>query len=434
MHEWLMDIIFDLTEVQQALIMFGSMLLMIVLAVPIPIAVAIGTAIGYFMMDLNLVQVALSMYTGVEPFPLVTVPLFVFAGSLMEQGGMAKRIVDMAQSMIGNYTGSLGLVAVLGCAFFAALSGSGPATTAAIGAVMIPSMIKQRYDPAMGGAIAAAGGALGSLIPPSNLMIIYGIVAEQSIPRLFLAGFIPGFIATAMLMFTVYLIAKRHNYTGVGEEFSWGRVRQSMFDGKWAILAPFIILGGIYSGAFTPTEAASVAVFYALLIGGVVYRELTLKKIFVCLKVTAMISGAVLIIVGPAKAFGELMSLLSVPDMIGEALSDVTESPFLLLMIISVILIITGMFLESIAQIILLTPLLLPIVQALGIDPIVFGIVMVISCEVGFLTPPVGANLFVAARITNLGIDKISVAVLVFVSAFPEIVTWLPDLMYNTPR
>ena len=441
MHDMLMDIIFHLSEAQQALIMFGAMVLMIVLAVPIPIAVAIGTAIGYFMMDLNLVQVALSMYTGVEPFPLVTVPLFVFAGSLMEQGGMARRIVNMAQSMIGNYTGSLGLVAVLGCAFFAALSGSGPATTAAIGAVMIPSMIKQKWDPAMGGAIAAAGGALGSLIPPSNLMIIYGIVAEQSIPRLFLAGFIPGFVATALLMVTVYIIAKKRNYVGDGAEFSWSEVRRTMVDGKWAILAPFIILGGIYSGAFTPTEAASVAVFYALLIGGVAYKELTIKKIFACLKVTAMISGAVLIIVGPAKAFGELMSLLSVPDMIGEALSGVTESPFLLLMIISVILIITGMFLESIAQIILLTPLLLPIVMALGVDPIVFGIIMVISCEVGFLTPPVGANLFVAARITNLGIDKISIAVLpfllayigvlIFVSLFPDLITWLPDLVYG---
>jgi len=441
MHDMLMDIIFELSEAQQALIMFGSMVLMIVLAIPIPIAVAIGTAIGYFMMDLNLVQVALSMYTGVEPFPLVTVPLFVFAGSLMEQGGMARRIVNMAQSMIGNYTGSLGLVAVLGCAFFAALSGSGPATTAAIGAVMIPSMIKQKWDPAMGGAIAAAGGALGSLIPPSNLMIIYGIVAEQSIPRLFLAGFIPGFVATALLMFTVYIIAKKRNYVGDGAEFSWSEVRRTVVDGKWAILAPFIILGGIYTGAFTPTEAASVAVFYALLIGGVAYKELTIKKIFACLKVTAMISGAVLIIVGPAKAFGELMSLLSVPDMIGEALSGVTESPFLLLMIIAVILIITGMFLESIAQIILLTPLLLPIVMALGIDPIVFGIIMVISCEVGFLTPPVGANLFVAARITNLGIDKISIAVLpfllayigvlIFVSLFPGLITWLPDLVYG---
>lgn len=444
MHDMLMDIIFELSEAQQALIMFGSMVLMIVLAIPIPIAVAIGTAIGYFMMDLNLVQVALSMYTGVEPFPLVTVPLFVFAGSLMEQGGMARRIVNMAQSMIGNYTGSLGLVAVLGCAFFAALSGSGPATTAAIGAVMIPSMIKQKWDPAMGGAIAAAGGALGSLIPPSNLMIIYGIVAEQSIPRLFLAGFIPGFVATALLMFTVYIIAKKRNYVGDGAEFSWSEVRRTVVDGKWAILAPFIILGGIYTGAFTPTEAASVAVFYALLIGGVAYKELTIKKIFACLKVTAMISGAVLIIVGPAKAFGELMSLLSVPDMIGEALSGVTESPFLLLMIISVILIITGMFLESIAQIILLTPLLLPIVMALGIDPIVFGIIMVISCEVGFLTPPVGANLFVAARITNLGIDKISIAVLpfllayigvlIFVSLFPDLITWLPDLVYGNFR
>ena len=441
MHDMLMDIIFELSEAQQALIMFGSMVLMIVLAIPIPIAVAIGTAIGYFMMDLNLVQLALSMYTGVEPFPLVTVPLFVFAGSLMEQGGMARRIVNMAQSMIGNYTGSLGLVAVLGCAFFAALSGSGPATTAAIGAVMIPSMIKQKWDPAMGGAIAAAGGALGSLIPPSNLMIIYGIVAEQSIPRLFLAGFIPGFVATALLMFTVYIIAKKRNYVGDGAEFSWSEVRRTVVDGKWAILAPFIILGGIYTGAFTPTEAASVAVFYALLIGGVAYKELTIKKIFACLKVTAMISGAVLIIVGPAKAFGELMSLLSVPDMIGDALSGVTESPFLLLMIISVILIITGMFLESIAQIILLTPLLLPIVMALGIDPIVFGIIMVISCEVGFLTPPVGANLFVAARITNLGIDKISIAVLpfllayigvlIFVSLFPGLITWLPDLVYG---
>ena len=441
MHDMLMDIIFHLSEAQQALIMFGAMVLMIVLAVPIPIAVAIGTAIGYFMMDLNLVQVALSMYTGVEPFPLANVPLFDCAGSLMEQGGMARRIVNMAQSMIGNYTGSLGLVAVLGCAFFAALSGSGPATTAAIGAVMIPSMIKQKWDPAMGGAIAAAGGALGSLIPPSNLMIIYGIVAEQSIPRLFLAGFIPGFVATALLMVTVYIIAKKRNYVGDGSEFSWSEVRRTMVDGKWAILAPFIILGGIYSGAFTPTEAASVAVFYALLIGGVAYKELTIKKIFACLKVTAMISGAVLIIVGPAKAFGELMSLLSVPDMIGEALSGVTESPFLLLMIISVILIITGMFLESIAQIILLTPLLLPIVMALGVDPIVFGIIMVISCEVGFLTPPVGANLFVAARITNLGIDKISIAVLpfllayigvlIFVSLFPDLITWLPDLVYG---
>ncbi len=438
------EFIYEYSDLTQALIMFGSMVVMIMLGLPIPFAVAIGTVVGYVFLDFPFVAIAQAMYTGVEPFPLLTVPLFVFAGSLMEQGGMARRIVAMATSLIGNVTGSLGLVAVLGCTFFAALSGSGPATTAAIGAVMIPSMIKQRYDPAYGGAIAAAGGALGSLIPPSNLMIIYGIVAEQSIPRLFLAGFLPGVIASATLMLCTYIIAKKRRYIGDGTEFRWRRVFEAFVEGKWALLAPIIILGGIYSGIFTPTEAASVAVVYALIIGHFAYRELTFRKLVTCLKITAMISGAVLIIVGPAKAFGELMSLMSVPDMIGERLSDVTEDPFILLMIIAAILIVTGMFLESIAQIILLTPLMLPIAVGLGIDPIVFGIVMIISCEVGFLTPPVGANLFVAARITNLGIDRISVAVipfvfayiliLVIIAALPDLVTWLPDLLYGELR
>jgi C4-dicarboxylate transporter DctM subunit len=431
----------EMTEAVQGLIMFGAMVLAIALGVPIPFAVALGTVVGYIIIDIPFVALAQAMYTGVEPFPLLTVPLFVFAGSLMEQGGLATRIVNIARSMIGNLTGSLGLVAVLGCTFFAALSGSGPATTAAIGAVMIPSMVRARYDPAFGGAIAAAGGALGSLIPPSNLMIIYGIVSETSIPKLFLAGIVPGIFASAMLMLVTWGIAKKRGYKGDDEAFSWPRVGEAAWDGKWAIGAPVIILGGIYSGIFTPTEAAAVAVVYAFVIGAFVYGELKMRHIVYCLKVTAMISGAVLIIVGPAKAFGELMSLMSVPELIGEFLSDVTENRFILMMIIAIILIITGMFLESIAQIILLTPLMLPIAVSLGIDPIVFGILMIIACEVGFLTPPVGANLFVAARLTNLGIDRISVAVIPFVlsyvvviiiiSAFPGIVTWLPELFYS---
>ena len=437
----MLDYLMGTSELAQAIMMFGGMCLFIVLGVPIPIAVGLGTIIGYILLDFPLLALSQAMYTGVEPFPLVTVPLFVLAGSLMEQGGMAKRIVGVAESLIGNVNGSLGLIAVLGCAFFAALSGSGPATTAAIGAVMIPSMIQQRYDPAFGGAIAAAGGALGSLIPPSNLMIIYGIVAEQSIPRLFLAGFFPGLIATAALMLVTYLIARKRGYVGVDHEFSFAKVLTALNHGKFAIIAPIIILGGIYAGIFTPTEAASVAVVYALIIGGLVYRELKWINIVDCLKITAMISGAVLIIVGPAKAYGELMSLMSVPDMLGEALMGVTESPFLILMIMAIILIISGMFLESIAQIILLTPLMLPIVVGLDVDPIVFGILMVISCEIGFLTPPVGVNLFVAARITNLGVDRISIAVipflfayilvLVIISAFPDIVTFLPNFFYG---
>ncbi len=423
-------------------IMFIVLIGTIALGVPIPIAVAIGTLVGYYLIDTPFVALAQAMYTGIEPIPLMTIPLFVFAGALMERGGLADRIVAIAQSMVGSYTGSLGIVAILGCTFFAALSGSGPATTAAIGAVMVPAMMRQQYDRAFGGAIVASGGALGSLIPPSNLMIIYGIVSDNSIPRLFLAGILPGIIASVLLMICTWIIAKRRGYGAETHPFSWARVGQSLWDGKWAIGAPIVILGGIYSGIFTPTEAASVAVFYAAIIGGLVYRELDWPKIVHCMKVTAMISGTVVIILGPAKAFGELMSLMDVPEMIGGFLKDFTSSQFLLLMIIALILIITGMFLESIAQIILLTPLMLPIVVSTGVDPIVFGILMVIACEIGFLTPPVGANLFVAARLTNIGIDKISVAVLPFlityalviviISLFPEIVTILPDAFYGS--
>ncbi|MCH9675225.1 MAG: TRAP transporter large permease [Gammaproteobacteria bacterium] len=425
----------------EALIMFLVMIGAIAFGIPIPVAVGLGTLVGYFIIDIPFVALAQAMYTGVEPFPLLTVPLFVFAGSLMERGGLALRIVTIARSLIGNYTGSLGLVAVLGCTFFAALSGSGPATTAAIGAVMIPAMLKDKYDPAFGGAIVASGGALGSLIPPSNLMVIYGIVSDNSIPRLFLAGILPGILASALLMLCTWMIARNRNYRGAQHDFAWGPVVAALWDGKWAVGAPFIILGGIYSGIFTPTEAASVAVVYAFLVGAFIHRELNMAKIVQCMKVTAMISGAVLIIVGPAKAFGELASLMDVPDLIGEFLSDFTDSRFVLLMVIAGILIITGMFLESIAQIILLTPLMLPIAISVGIDPIVFGILMVIACEVGFLTPPVGANLFVAARLTNLGIDRISIAVIPFVfvyilviviiSLFPELVTYLPNLVYG---
>ncbi len=422
-------------------IMFLVLIGTIALGVPIPIAVAIGTLVGYYLIDTPFVALAQAMYTGIEPIPLMTIPLFVFAGALMERGGLADRIVAIAQSMVGSYTGSLGIVAILGCTFFAALSGSGPATTAAIGAVMVPAMMRQQYDKAFGGAIVASGGALGSLIPPSNLMIIYGIVSDNSIPRLFLAGILPGIIASILLMLCTWLIAKRRGYGAETHPFSWARVGHSLWDGKWALGAPVVILGGIYSGIFTPTEAASVAVFYAAIVGGLIYQELNWEKIVHCMKVTAMISGTVVIILGPAKAFGELMSLMDVPEMIGGFLKDFTSSQFLLLMIIAPILIITGMFLESIAQIILLTPLMLPIVVSTGVDPIVFGILMVIACEIGFLTPPVGANLFVAARLTNVGIDRISVAVLPFlvtyaivivlISLFPEIVTVLPNAFYG---
>ena len=428
----------------EVLMMFMVLIGALAIGVPIPIAVCIGTLFGYWLIDTPFVALAQAMYTGIEPIPLMTVPLFVFAGALMERGGLADRIVAIAQSLVGSYSGSLGIVAVLGCTFFAALSGSGPATTAAIGAVMVPAMIRQKYDGAFGGAIVASGGALGSLIPPSTLMIIYGIVSDNSIPRLFLAGILPGILASILLMVCTWLVARYKGYGSETTPFLWSRVWQASWHGKWAIGAPVVILGGIYSGIFTPTEAASVAVFYAAFVGSVIHRELNWEKLVHCMKITAMISGTVVIILGPAKAFGELMSLMDVPEMIGGFLVGFTSSQFVLLMIIAIILIFTGMFLESIAQIILLTPLMLPIVVSVGVDPIVFGILMVIACEIGFLTPPVGANLFVAARLTNLGIDKISYAVIPFlftymivivmISLFPEIVMTLPNAFYGVAK
>lgn len=425
----------------EALIMFGVLVIIIALGVPIPISVIIACATGAYLLDLPLVLLAQSAYDSLEGIPLMTIPLFVFAGAAMERGGMAGRLVNFASTMVGRYSGSLGLVTIVGCTFFAALSGSGPATTAAVGAVTIPAMIREKYDAAFGGALAASGGALGSLIPPSNLMIIYGIVSDNSIPKLFLAGIIPGIFASGVLLACAWVIAKKRGYGGSGEPFEFKRTVNAAWESKWSLLAPVIILGGIYSGIFTATEAASVAVFYSLFVGIFIHRELSMEDIRYCLRDTALISGTVVIILGPAKAYGQLLSLMEVPTMIGELLTGVTQSPFLTLMIITFILILTGMVIETIAQIILFTPLFLPIVTALGVDPLVFGIVMVIGCEIGFLTPPVGVNLFVAARITNLSIEKISVAaipflfayvlVIVFISLFPQMVLTLPNLAYG---
>ena len=425
----------------EVLWMYGALLLTLLLGVPIPIAVAIAAVVGLYLIELPFVALSQALYTGLEPIPLMTIPLFVFAGALMEKGGLASRIVAVAQSLVGRYTGSLGMVTIIGCTFFAALSGSGPATTAAIGAIMIPAMVHQGYDKAFGGALAASGGALGSLIPPSNLMIIYAIVSDNSIPRLFLAGILPGLVASLFLMGCTWIIAKKRGYGTAAEAFCWNRFTQAVWQGKWALAAPLVILGGIYAGIFTPTEAAAVAVVYAFITGRFVYGELDNTKLRECMKITALISGTVLMILGPAKAFGELMSLMAVPDLIGDMLAEYTSTPWLVLLLMIAVLILSGMFLESIAQIILFVPLMLPIATVAGIDPILFGVIMVIACEIGFLTPPVGANLFVADRITQVGIDRLSVAVLpllvcylltiVAVIAFPSLATWLPNAVYG---
>lgn len=413
------------------------------IGMPLFVAVGLTTMLALFMIDIPYTLLAQTGYSSLTPFPLLTIPLFVLAGRLMEVGGMAQRMIGIATNLVGAYRGSMGLVTVFACMLFAALSGSGPATTAAIGSVTVPAMKREGYDVPFAAAITASAGALGSLIPPSNLMIIYGLVSETSIPRLFLAGIIPGIVVTGLLMLTTYIIARRKGYGGSGNRFSWKPFLNAAWEGKWAIGAPILILGGIYGGVFTPTEAASVAVFYALFVGFFAYGELTVIKVVEALRFTALLTG-ILILISPTLAFGQLTAFYDVPTAVQEAITSLTQNTFLILILIGIFYIFIGTFMESFAQIILFTAVFFPLVTSLGVDPVLFGIFTVITCEIGFLTPPLGANLTVAARLSGITIEKVSLAVLPFIAAyilgmviliaFPDMTLVLPNWVYGPAK
>jgi C4-dicarboxylate transporter DctM subunit len=412
-----------------------------ILGIPLFVSVGLTTLLALYLIDIPYTLMSQTGYSSLTPFPLLTIPLFVLAGRLMEVGGMAQRMISIATNLVGAYRGSMGLVTVFACMLFAALSGSGPATTAAIGSVTVPAMKREGYDVPFAAAITASAGALGSLIPPSNLMIIYGLVSETSIPRLFLAGLLPGLMVTILLMITTYIIARRRNYGGSGAAFSWSPFLKALWDGKWSIGAPFLILGGIYGGIFTPTEAAGVAVFYSLFCGVCIYRELTLTKLFDALRFTALLTG-ILILLTPTLAFGQLTAFYDVPSAVQEGITSITSNPFLVMLLIGIFYIFIGTFMESLAQIVLFTAVFLPLVSSLGVDPVLFGIFTVITCEIGFLTPPLGANLTVASRISGISIERISTAVLPFILAYiigmiilifvPDLTLFLPNFVYGT--
>lgn len=425
------------------LILAIAFVVLTLIGVPLFVSVGLTTVLALFLIDIPYTLMAQTGYGSLTPFPLLTIPLFVLAGRLMEVGGMANRMIAIATNLVGAYRGSMGLVTVFACMLFAALSGSGPATTAAIGSVTVPAMRRDGYDTPFAAAITASAGALGSLIPPSNLMIIYGLVSETSIPRLFLAGLLPGFLVTMLLMITTYIIARRRNYGGGGDPFSWKPFLRAAWDGKWSIGAPVLILGGIYGGIFTPTEAAGVAVFYSLFVGAFIYRELTLTKLLEALKFTALLTG-ILILLTPTLAFGQLTAFYDVPSAVQAGITSITDNPILVLLLIGIFYIFIGTFMESLAQIVLFTAVFLPLVSSLGVDPVFFGIFTVITCEIGFLTPPLGANLTVAARISGISMERISVAVLPFILAyivgmvililFPDIVLFLPNWLYGEAK
>ncbi|HEU5018481.1 MAG TPA: TRAP transporter large permease [Pseudolabrys sp.] len=419
--------------------LFGLIGALLLLRVPLAFALGIATVATMALDHMPLTSLAVTYFSAVDNFAFMAIPLFLLAGSFMEHGGISKRLIDVSDVLLGRLIGGLSLVTVGASMFFGALTGSGNTATAAVGSLMIPTMIKRGYAPSFAGAVTAVGGTMGILIPPSISLIVYGIMADLSVARLFLAGVVPGIILGAALMITAFIISKKRGYKGTQTKFSTRGLRQAMFEGKWALLAPVVILGGIYGGFITPTESAVVAVIYGFIVGAFLHKELTFDKVILSIKSTMAVTGILGIIWATALGFGELLTLYQVPQLVSKAILGVTSSAAMALVLISVWETFIGMWMNTMAQIIIMTPIYLQIINTLGIDPITFGIIFTLNCEIGFVTPPLGTSLFVAMPIADVKLGEISLAAIPFIIAmfvvigliiaFPEIPLWLPNLI-----
>jgi C4-dicarboxylate transporter DctM subunit len=422
-----------------ALILFGGLALLILLRVPIGFALGISGVLTLLYTKGSFLAMAQTYYDAVDSFPLMAIPLFFLAGSIMEMGGISRRLVDVAEAMIGNIRGGLGMVTILSSMFFSAISGSGPATTAAVGGVMIPAMKRRNYERNLAAAIAATGGTMGVLIPPSILLILFGVSADESITKLFIAAMLPGVVIGFSLMIAVYIICRIKGIKTIEERFSMGRLFRTIWHGKFSILAPVIILGGIYAGVFTPTESAVVAVIYGWFVATFIYRELKFKNFLKALDFTVNVTGKLGIIWAVSKAYGEIMTLYQIPLVLSQYILEITQDPFLILVLISVFLTFIGMWMNSIAQVIIFTPIFLPVITTVGISPIHFAIIFVVNAEVGFLTPPLGTNLFVSMEIADSNLGGVAKSVIpllgvlflmiLVIILFPQISLFLPELL-----
>lgn len=390
------------------LLLIISLAVFVSISLPIGISLGLSTVIALiFMTDIDTVMVAQTAFASLDSFTLMAIPFFMLAGNFMRYGGISKRLLDLADHIIGFVTGGLGAVTTLTCMFFAAISGSGPATVSAIGSFMMPAMKEKGYDPGYSAALTAAAGTIGVVIPPSIPFVIYGVVTGTSIGSLFLAGIIPGILMGLALMVTNYRTAKKNGWLGSGQRPKLRSVGKATKNAFWALMSPVIILGGIYGGIFTPTEAAAVSCVYTFVIGKFVYKELDMKKLMDCLKDTVLLAGATSFMIGLSSGFAFLLTMKQVPNTVAEALLSVSDNKIVILLIINVFLLIIGCFIDNISSCTILAPILLPVVVALGVDPIHFGIIMTMNLAIGFITPPYGANLFIASAVGNTPMESI---------------------------
>jgi len=416
---------------------FGLFILL--LAIGAPIAVGLG-ATGVFLIwkfSLGMAAIGPTFYSNLAKFQLLAIPFFIMAGLILERVGISERLVRLASLLIGPVHGGLALVAIVCCVFFAGISGSGPADTAALGTILIPAMAARGYAKPFASALVASGGSIAIIIPPSIAFIIYGVITNTSIPALFAAGVIPGLVVGACLAIPAYVISRRHGWRG-DRYGTRAEILRALRDSVWGLLAPLIILGGIYGGVFTPTEAAVVAVFYGLFVGVVVYRSLSLVSLWGIIRDTVVSSAVVMLIVGFAGLYAWAGSTMGVIDQITQALLGLSKTPWVVLWTINLLVFLAGYILDGISIYYIFVPIIMPIMAAFGWNPVWIGVMLTVNIAIGQVTPPVAVNLYVAANIAKLSFDEISRAVWPFVLAmllslfivtqWPGLSTFLPAL------
>lgn len=416
-----------------------TLLLLIVLGVPIAISLGVVSIIGLFLIgDIDLTIVIQRMYESTASFPLLAVPYFILAGEIMTVGGMSKRLVRFFYSLVGSLRSGLGAVSVLASTFFSALSGSNAATVAAVGSVMIPEMKKKGYKTEYSASLVAVSGVTGSVIPPSLLLILYGVGTGTSISSLFIAGFLPGLFIAATLLLLNAIFVRKLSVEAVSWA-GWGEVGRSFISAFWALLMPVIILGGIYSGIFTATEAAAVAIGYGFIVGKFIYKDLKLTDIPEVLIRSVKSTTMIMFVMSTAGLLGWVLSMERVPQTVADTLANLSSSPVIFIILVNMLLLFAGMFMNAAAAMPIFTALLFPAAQSFGIDPLVFGVIMTVNLSIGTVTPPVGVDLFVASSISHVSLEKLVrymwplllmlIVDLLIISFFPPLSTLLVNLI-----
>jgi len=423
---------------EPGLLFFGCFFLLLFLGVPIVTSIGLTALLFLWQFNLGIQVTAANVYANIAKFPLLAIPFFILAGFVMDRAGISRGLVNLLNLLIGPVPGGLGLVAVGGCVFFGAISGTGPADTAAIGAVMIPAMVRGGYAVGFAAALVAAAATTDVLIPPSVAFVVYGVITEASIGRLFAAGVVPGLLMGLALVVPTVWIARRHGWGG-DRWGTWAEIRHAAWEAKWGLMAPVVILGGIYGGIFTPTEAAVVAVAYGLFVGLAVYRNLGWRDLYEVFRDAAVSTSVVMVVVAFAGLFSWAGSTMGIMDRAAAALVGFSKNPVVILLLLNAMLVVAGMLLDAISIYYVFLPILLPLMKQFGWDPVWFGVMMTVNLAIGTVTPPVAVNLYVASHISGASMTEISrwvapfvvalVAVLLLVTHVPALSLWLPDAL-----